>query len=174
MNFRPGQAEAIVARARQQGRVVAEFGAGQPQAAEPPPGQHPCAHSWCILPRNHLGPCQKPGEGQKPRRAKAPNQTEREYEAMLRRQFPDADIRWEAYVLRLADRATYSPDFSIQHPDGRLEFAEVKGSYVFPKALVKLRIAAEMFNHRFVLAQRLKGGEWKIEQLNGAWTRRNR
>lgn len=157
MNFRPGQAEAIVARARQQGRVVAEFGAGKPGtvAAVPVPD------AVATVPV-------------KPRRAKQPNQTEREYEAMLRRQFPDAEIRWEAYVLRLADRATYSPDFSIQHPDGTLEFAEVKGSYVFPKALVKLRIAAEMFNHRFVLAQRLKGGEWKIEQLNGAWTRRNR
>lgn len=56
--FRPGQAEAIVARARAQGRVVAEFGAGV--TVSPPPGQHPCAHSWCCLPRNHDGPCHKP------------------------------------------------------------------------------------------------------------------
>lgn len=103
----------------------------------------------------------------KPARAKEPNRTEREYELMLTRAFPDATIRWEAYILRLAHRATYTPDFSVLHPGGELEFHEVKGAYIFPKALVKLRIAAELFDHPFTLAQKLKSG-WQITQIQGA------
>lgn len=101
----------------------------------------------------------------KPRRATEPNKTEREYERILRAQYPDAEIRWEAYTLRLADRCSYSPDFSVLHRDNTIDFHEVKGGYVFPKALVKLRVAAQEFPHRFFLAQKTKG-EWKITELS--------
>ncbi len=109
----------------------------------------------------------------KPRRAKEPNQTEREYEAILKRQFPGAVIRWEALTLRLADRCTYSPDYIVFLPNGSIECHEVKGGFIFPKALVKPRMAAEAFPWRFVLAQKRKGGEWEISTLNGIWTRNN-
>lgn len=95
---------------------------------------------------------------------KEPNKTEREYWRMLQAQFPQAEIRWESYTLRMASRATYSPDFSILHADGVLDFHEVKGAYVFPKALAKLRIAAGLFSHKFTLAQKLKRG-WQITEL---------
>lgn len=108
----------------------------------------------------------------KPRRAKEPNATEREYELMLRAAYPHAVIRWEAYTLRLANRCTYTPDWSVMFTDGRIEMHEVKGAYLFPKALAKPRVAAEVFNHRFVLAQKLKTG-WQITEISGEWTRRN-
>lgn len=101
----------------------------------------------------------------KPARAKSMNRTEREYFGMLKAQFPTAEIGWEKYILRMADRCTYSPDFSLCFPDGRLEFHEVKGGYIFPKALVKLRIAAELFGHDFYLAQKRPKSGWHVEKL---------
>jgi hypothetical protein len=102
----------------------------------------------------------------KPRRAQEPNRTEREYEAMLYSQYPYAKIKWEAYTLRLADRCRYTPDWAVVHPDGRVEFHEVKGAYVFPKSLVKPRLAAVQFpQHLFILAQKLKSG-WEISELS--------
>lgn len=106
------------------------------------------------------------GSGKKPRRAREPNRTEREFEAQLRAKFPAATIRWEGYRLKLAHLATYEPDYSVQHEDGTVEFFEVKGAYVFPKALAKLRIAAVMFpQHKFTLAQKKKTG-WEITELH--------
>lgn len=109
-------------------------------------------------------------EAVKPKRAREPNRTEKEYRLILDRDYPDCEIRWEAYVLRLANRVTYNPDFSIQYPSGELEFVEVKGSYIYPKALQKLRVAAEYFNHRFVFAQKLKTG-WNVTEIAGRWQR---
>lgn len=102
----------------------------------------------------------------KPRRATEPNKTEREFEAILRAQFPDAIIRWEAYTLRLASKCSYSPDYSVLHPgpDRRLDFYEVKGAYIFPKALSKPRMCAQEFDHKFFLAQKSKG-EWRITEF---------
>lgn len=111
---------------------------------------------------------EKASEGtKKPRRATEMNRTEAEYGLMLKAQFPGAVIHWEAYVLRLANRCTYCPDFSVFH-EGKLSFWEVKGSFVFPKALVKPRIAAVMFpHHKFTLAQKTKQG-WKITEFPNA------
>lgn len=103
-------------------------------------------------------------EAVKPRRAIEPNKTEREFERILRAQYPNAIIRWEAYTLKLASRTNYTPDFSVIHPDNSLDFYEVKGAYIFPKAITKPKIAAQEFPHRFFLAQKLKG-EWKITEL---------
>jgi len=103
--------------------------------------------------------------GKKPHRAKEPNRTEREFEAQLRTEFPKATIRWEAYRLKLAPLATYEPDYSVAHENGTVEFFEVKGPYVFPKALAKLRVAAVMFpQHKFTLAQKKKIG-WERTEL---------
>lgn len=101
----------------------------------------------------------------KPRRAKMPNATEREYETMLYESLPGATIRWEAYTLRLADNCTYTPDFSVLSTSGELSFYEVKGPYIFPKALVKPRLAAAMFEHPIYLAQKKKTG-WEVSQFS--------
>lgn len=100
----------------------------------------------------------------KPRRATSMNKTETEYLERLKRIHEGSDIRWEAYTLRLANRCNYTPDFSVQHPGKAIDFHEVKGGYIFPKALVKLRMAAELFTHRFFLAQK-KGGKWTVTEM---------
>jgi len=102
----------------------------------------------------------------KPRRAKEPNRTEREYESILKAQFPVSQIRWEAYTLRLAARCAYTPDYAVIHADGRVDLHEVKGAFIFSKALVKPRLAAVQFpQHRFFLAQKKKSG-WEITELS--------
>lgn len=100
----------------------------------------------------------------KPRRAITMNKTEREYFEQLKLSFPNCDVRWEAYTLRLANRATYTPDFAVISCSGEIDFYEVKGAYIYPKALVKLRIAAEMFPHRFYLAQKKKHN-WTVTDI---------
>lgn len=85
---------------------------------------------------------------------------------MLTAAFPNANIRYEGYTLKLADGCRYTPDFAVEHADGTLEFHETKGAFIFSKALTKPKTAAELFPHRFVLAQKLKSG-WKITPLKG-------
>lgn len=94
------------------------------------------------------------------------NKTEAEYGEMLKRQYPSATLRYEAYTLKLADGCRYTPDWAVEFPDGRLEFHEVKGAFIFAKALVKPRTAAELFPQRFVLAQKRQGA-WEITPLKG-------
>lgn len=106
----------------------------------------------------------KPITAPKPRKI---NKTESEYGRMLAAQYPQANIRYEGYTLKLADRCRYSPDFAVEFPSGKIEFHEVKGAFIFSKALTKPKAAAEIFPQRFVLAQKLKGGEWRITALRG-------
>lgn len=101
--------------------------------------------------------------------------TEIEFEAMLRRQYPESNIRFEAYTLKLADGLRYTPDFAVEHPDGSIDFYEVKGAFLFRGAtqsmtratLTKPRTAAMLFPQRFHIAIKDRSGEWSIEKLNG-------
>lgn len=97
---------------------------------------------------------------------KGPNRTESEYGLILKAKFPGSNVRFEAYTLKLADGCRYSPDWSVEHPDGTLEFHEVKGPFIYSKSLTKPRTAAELFPQRFTLAQKLKSG-WEITPLRG-------
>lgn len=136
-----------------------DYGDGKPAEAPSCAGKETPAR-----PGVEMGKIQ-PKQAAKPMRAKEPNKIEREYELMLKAQFPAAVIRWEAYTLRMANRATYTADYSVLHPNGILEFHEVKGAFVFAKGLVKPRIAAAMFPlHKFTLAQKKKDG-WHITEF---------
>ena len=136
-------------------------------ALYPPQASRASASVGAITP---LEAIPLPGSGKNqtglktPARAKEPNRTEREYWLILKARFPQADIRWEAYTLRLASRCSYTPDLSVLHPDNTLEFWEIKGPFVFSKALTKVRAVAGAFSHKFTLAQKLKTG-WKITEL---------
>ncbi len=99
-------------------------------------------------------------------KGRQPNRTEREYELILRAQFPHATIRYEAYTLKLAEGCRYVPDFAVEHADGTLEFYEIKGRFIFSKALTKPKTAAELFPQRFTLAQKTESG-WEITPLRG-------
>ena len=57
------------------------------------------------------------------------NKNEAAYRRVLEIEFRDCDVRYEAIKLRLPSGTTYTPDFSIFQPSGRLLLVEVKGSY---------------------------------------------
>jgi hypothetical protein len=102
-------------------------------------------------------------------RGRKMNRTEAEYERILKAQFPDSNVRYESYTLKLAEGCRYTPDFAVEHKDGRLEFHEVKGAFIFSKALTKPRTAAELFPQKFVLAQKIKG-QWIVNDLAGKFS----
>lgn len=112
-----------------------------------------------------------------PKQAPEPKKTgaEKEFEMILRREYPDCEIKFEAYTLVLAPGLRYTPDFAVEHPDGKLSFFEVKGAFLFKGAtksmtratLTKPRTAAMLFPHRFHIAIRSRSGEWSREKLSG-------
>jgi len=56
--------------------------------------------------------------------------------------------RFEAEKFRLtdtSDRTWYRPDFKVLYPDGRHEFIEVKGGYIWEDGLLKFKIARSLF-----------------------------
>jgi len=73
--------------------------------------------------------------------------------------------RHEGVTLALGEGARYTIDFFTMLPDGTLQAIEVKGAYVRPDSLVKLRIAASMFPFRFMMAQKTKDG-WTEKQFS--------
>lgn len=126
---------------------------------------HAEEHGPHAVTKRALPAIDKPEPVKKPRRATSMNKTEREYsEILIAKYSSESQIRWEGYTLTLANRAKYTPDFAVVFQDGHIEFHEVKGAYIYPKALVKLRIAAELFPHRFFLAQK-KGGKWTVTEM---------
>lgn len=79
-----------------------------------------------------------------------------------------AQYDFEAIRLRLAPRTTYTPDFAVWLPDGRLELHEIKGGFAREDAMVKLKVAARLYPAvRFVLA-RWRRGEWLIREVSPA------
>lgn len=77
------------------------------------------------------------------------NKTEERYAAILQlRKLAGEIVDWqfEAVKFQLAKLCTYSPDFMIFYPDGRIEFIDVKGSGIIDdKSIVKIKCAAEKF-----------------------------
>lgn len=110
-----------------------------------------------------------------PKRGRKKTQAESEYELILRLAHPDSKVLYEAYTLKLAPDTRYTPDLAVVEPyiqvitgntgPSRIDFYEVKGRYIFAKALNKPKIAAAMFpHHRFFLASKTANG-WSVKQL---------
>ena len=102
-----------------------------------------------------------------PHQSRGMNKWESMYdEELVQRKFA-GEIQWfgyESIKLRLAKATTYTPDFVVVLPDGRVEFHEVKGFWR-DDARVKIKVAAEMFKWaRFVVVTR-KHGKFKKETL---------
>lgn len=103
----------------------------------------------------------------KPARSTEPNKTElrfeREYLEEMKRSGAIREYRFEAVKLRLADRLTYSPDWMIVFADGRVEFVEVKGAYIYEDGAMKLKMVAEKYpEFRFWKAQWIRHEGWTI------------
>ena len=92
-------------------------------------------------------------KGGKPRKIRGVmNATEKWYQdTVLEPQLKTGKIlaySYESHTLRLADKTTYTPDFTVLNEHGFIEHHEVKGSWKAPNAnagRVKLKVAAEMY-----------------------------
>lgn len=104
------------------------------------------------------------------KRAKGPNKTELEWLKHLEATHPGTIIRFEAYKLRLADGCYYIPDFAIEYKDV-VEFYEVKGDFIFSKALNKPKMAAEVFPQLFRMAHKTKEWGWVVTEFPGRFHR---
>lgn len=121
-------------------------------------------------PESHHGAQEPP----KVRNPKEMNKTEREYHAILSKQFPDCEIGYEMFTFRLADRKRYTPDLSVTSKDHRVIFFEVKGKFLFRGAhksatdssLTKAYWAAHQLPFRFHIAQKIDG-RWEVTALRG-------
>lgn len=55
------------------------------------------------------------------------------------------EYRWQPLRLKLGADCTYEPDFMALMADGTIEFHEVKGGFITDDAMVKVRVAANLF-----------------------------
>lgn len=98
------------------------------------------------------------------------NKTEAAYAQELEARKIAGEVVWykfEGLKLRLADNTFYTPDFAVMLADCSLECHEVKGSltYIQDDAMVKIKVAADMYPFRFILIAPLpkkKGGGWDM------------
>lgn len=70
-------------------------------------------------------------------------------------------FRFEAITLRLADGTRYTPDFLVERFDTKPELHEVKGFWR-EDALVKYRVAAELFPMFLFRVVKRRRHEWEI------------
>lgn len=76
------------------------------------------------------------------------NKTEAAHAADLEMQKRVGDIldyRFQPLRLKLAPDCTYEPDFLVLLKDKTIEFQEIKGGFITDDALVKVKVAAQMF-----------------------------
>ena len=88
--------------------------------------------------RRFIRPRQKPGEM---------NKTEEKYSELLEIRKKQGEIiryEFEKVKFKLAKKTFYTPDFFVVFED-RIEIHEVKGGYITDDAIVKYKIAVEMF-----------------------------
>lgn len=105
-------------------------------------------------------------------KAGAMNQTEAAYARHLLHRQAAGEIVWhrfEGLTLKLASRATYTPDFVVMRADGQIELHEVKGAKAIFRddARAKTRIAAGEFPFRVLVVyprDRAFSG-WDIEEF---------
>lgn len=75
------------------------------------------------------------------------NKTEAAYTQRLELLYKANEImgwKFEPITFRLAPRTTYTPDFMVVTPEC-IELHEIKGGYIYDDAIVKFKVAAEMF-----------------------------
>lgn len=77
-----------------------------------------------------------------------------------------ADWKYEPLKILLAPQTTYTPDFMVIMPDGKIEMHEVKG-YLRDDAAVKFKIAADSFPFWTFKMITRKQHEWQIMRIGG-------
>lgn len=106
-----------------------------------------------------------------PRRSKEPNQTEREFGAMLERRKRAGEfesVQFEAVRLRLAPGLTYEPDWFCVSDRPHHEYKtklfifEVKGRKKWDDAIAKFKMAREVHKWaHFEMWEKLPDGRWQ-------------
>ena len=96
------------------------------------------------------------------------NKLESEYNDRLALLLHNGEIDWfkyEGIKLRLAPATFLTPDFFVMLANGEMEVHEVKG-FMEGDALVKLKVAAEMYPFRFYLCKKpRKADPWSIVEI---------
>ena len=88
------------------------------------------------------------------------NKTEGTFQLLLKSRFPDCQIRFEAYKLRIGERCYYCPDFAVIHLSGVIDFYECKGPHIWEDSLIKCKAAKEMYQHHLFEMWQHKKGSW--------------
>jgi hypothetical protein len=95
-----------------------------------------------------------------PPRGRSMNLTESIFKRLLQERFPDCEIRFEAYKLRIGERCYYCPDFAVIHLSGLIDFYECKGAHIWEDSLIKCKAAKEMYQHHLFEMWQHKKGSW--------------
>lgn len=96
----------------------------------------------------------------------AMNQTEKRYAERLEQMKQLGKVLWwkfEPCNFRLAEKCFYKADFMVLLASGQIEIHEVKGFWT-DDALVKIKVAAEIFPFQF-LAVQYKKKEWEFREF---------
>lgn len=104
-------------------------------------------------------------EVDRPKPSKTPdgmNKTEAAYAIeldWLKREGAIAGYWFESIKFKLARKTTYTPDFCVLFPDGRIQFVEIKG-FLRDDAAIKFKLAREKFPQwEFIMLRKVKR-EW--------------
>ena len=119
--------------------------------------------SKSLLELNASSPCDLPREVIEAtgKRQREMNKTENELHLILKSQYPDATIRYEAIKLRLGINCHYTPDFMIARVDQPILFVEAKGAMIWDDSKVKFKTAKEQYpEFDFQMFQK-KQGTWR-------------
>lgn len=164
--WRKGQKEGMIARLIADGRLPAGIDAARVAVAgvDAPlleaPRIHPCSTSWCCLPRNHDGECQR-AEAKKPGKKRMErNKTEARFERLLEARLARGEIvsfEFQGRTLRWPDAMRYTPDFLVVDEIGDIDgkplvaetLIEVKGAHQWAKDVIKFRAARDKWGHLY-------------------------
>jgi hypothetical protein len=101
------------------------------------------------------------------------NKTEESYSKYLEDLKHARAIAWwkfEGVKLRLADNTFFTVDFAVLNFSQELEMHEVKprsgdSYFCMDDAKMKIKIAADMYPFKFLIAYPVKGGGWATEEF---------
>lgn len=93
---------------------------------------------------------------------------EEQYNNMLELKYRASEIlayEYESITFRLAPKTTYTPDFMVVLPDGKVQIHEVKG-FAREDAIVKFKVAAQQNPwFEFIMVKKSKNEGW-VEMLH--------
>ena len=98
------------------------------------------------------------------------NKTEQRFANTLETLKQANEVLWYRFAplsIKLAEKTFYRPDFMVLRKDYVIEIIDIKGSkgVIQDDSHAKIKIAADIYPFRFLLAFPQKGGTWKLEEV---------